>query len=224
VCGESAWDYIRNEVTKRADEEKELRTKLNQLNKALAELGGEKVAHGDFPHIMGAMLVEGSFEDINSTFNHYAHHVESLKLATIEAEKALKKAQTASAAKVADESLNTVIKGEAADGFELFASGNLLAHVKGPANLLQELLNGLKKKQFKAAGFLIVDDGEKLHLGAFCGSDALASGIKAGGLIQNLAPIAGGRGGGSPDQARGAAPERDKVLQLIAAASKTLSQ
>lgn len=222
VCGESAWDYIRNEVTKRADEENELRKKLDHLNQTLIELGGEKVVHGDFPHIMGAMLVEGSFEDINSTFNHFTHHVESLKLATIDAEKSLKKAQTAAAAKVADDSLNAVINNESADGFELLASGNLLAHIEGSANLLQELLNGLKKKQFKAGGFLIVDDGEKLHLGAYCGPNAIASGTIAGDLIKNLAPIAGGRGGGKPDQARGAAPERDKVSELKRAASHAL--
>ncbi len=222
VCGESAWNYIRGEVTKHADEEKELRTKLDHVNKALVELGGEKVVHGDFPHIMGAMLVEGPFEDINSTFNHFLRHVESLKLATIEAEKSLKKAQTAAAAKLADDSLNATLAGEPAAGYQILATANLLAQVEGPANLLQELLNGLKKKQFAKAAFLIVDDGDKFHLGAYCGSDAIAAGLKAGALIQELAPIAGGRGGGNPDQARGAAPERDKADALLAAANETL--
>jgi alanyl-tRNA synthetase len=85
--------------------------------------------------------------------------------------------------------------------------------------LLQELLNGLKKKQFEGAAFLIVDDGSRLHLGAFCGSQAQANGLAAGKLIQELGPIAGGKGGGKPDMARGAAPERDKAEELKAAAA-----
>jgi alanyl-tRNA synthetase len=40
----------------------------------------------------------------------------------------------------------------------------------------------------------------------------------AGKLIQELGPIAGGKGGGKPDMARGAAPERDKAEELKAAA------
>ncbi len=43
----------------------------------------------------------------------------------------------------------------------------------------------------------------------------------AGKLIKELGPIAGGKGGGKPDQARGAAPERDKAEALkVAAAAK----
>jgi alanyl-tRNA synthetase len=44
----------------------------------------------------------------------------------------------------------------------------------------------------------------------------------AGKLIQELGPIAGGKGGGKADQARGAAPERDKVEELKAAAAAKL--
>ncbi len=36
----------------------------------------------------------------------------------------------------------------------------------------------------------------------------------AGKLIQELAPAAGGKGGGKPDTARGAAPERKKATEL----------
>jgi len=84
--------------------------------------------------------------------------------------------------------------------------------------LLQELLNGLKKKQFTGAAFLVVNDGERLHLGAYCGDDARSNAIMAGKLIQELGPIAGGKGGGKPDMARGAAPELDKAEALLQAA------
>ena len=62
-------------------------------------------------------------------------------------------------------------------------------------------------------------DGDRLHLGAYCGS---SSSHKAGALIQELAPLAGGKGGGKPDLARGAAPQRDKKDELLAAAQAKL--
>ena len=89
---------------------------------------------------------------------------------------------------------------------------------EGPANLSQELMNGLKKRQFSGCAFMVVDDGERLHLAAICGTEALAAGEKAGDMIRTLAPIAGGKGGGKPDLARGAAPEREKLAALLEAA------
>jgi alanyl-tRNA synthetase len=97
---------------------------------------------------------------------------------------------------------------------ELDISGNLVISTEGPSALLQELINGLKSQQFGQAAFIIVDDGDKLHLGALCGEVAKSAGLMAGKLIQSLAPIAGGKGGGKPDMARGAAPERDKADEL----------
>ena len=105
---------------------------------------------------------------------------------------------------------------------ELDLSGNLVIATEGPAALLQELLNGLKSQQFGQAAFLIVDDGEKLYLGALCGATAKSNGLMAGKLIQSLAPIAGGKGGGKPDMARGAAPERDKAEELATKAKEAL--
>ncbi len=91
------------------------------------------------------------------------------------------------------------------------------------ACLLQELQNGLKKKQFAGAALLIVDDGEKLHLATHCGPDALAAGLHAGDLLRDLATLAGGKGGSKPDQARGAAPDREKLEEIKSAAAAKLS-
>jgi alanyl-tRNA synthetase len=102
-------------------------------------------------------------------------------------------------------------------------AANLVIHAEGPAALLQELMSGLKQQQFTQAAFFIIDDGAKLHLGALCGDDAKAEGLMAGKLIQTLAPIVGGKGGGKPDMARGAAPDRAKVSELEAEAKKALS-
>ena len=209
VCGDAAWQWMGEEVEKADAMGDELRAKLDKANAALTELGEENIEFPQFPHIMGAMLVEGGdFHQINATFKQFRGHIEGLREAGVSAEKKLKKAQAGAAAKMADGAL-----------VELLESGGNIAEVfEGPANLLQELMNGLKKKQFEGAAFLIVDDGSRLHLGAFCGADAQADGLMAGKLIQELGPIAGGKGGGKPDMARGAAPERDKAEELKAAA------
>ncbi len=213
VCGSAAWDWMSEEVEKSAALEKDHRAKLNTANDALQAIGQEPVQHLEFPHIMGALLVEGGdFEQINATYKHYHQHIESLREAGVTAEKQLKKAQAGAAAKMADEALTTLLQ----------SGENFAESFEGSANLLQELINGLKKKQFAGAAFLVVNDGQRLHLGAYCGVEAQSAGLMAGKLIQELGPIAGGKGGGKPDMARGAAPELDKADALLKAASQKL--
>jgi alanyl-tRNA synthetase len=138
-----------------------------------------------------------------------------VRAAAVEAEKALKKAQTANAARQANAFLASVIESGS-------SSKNVVHSLDGPAALLQELLNGLKKIQFTHAAFLVVDDGEKLHLGALCGEDGNDAGYGAGNLIADLAPIVGGKGGGKPDMARGAGSDRGRKDELLEAARAKL--
>jgi len=167
----------------------------------------------DFPHIMGAMLVErADIAQINATFAHGQRTLEETQAGAIEAEKRIRKIQSSQAAALADESLA-----------ELIALGKpIIVAFESDASLLQELQNGLKKKQFAGPALLVVDDGEKLHLATHCGPDALAAGLKAGDLLRDLAALAGGKGGGKPDQARGAAPDRSKLEAIKAAAAAKL--
>jgi alanyl-tRNA synthetase len=210
VCGEAAWAYL-NEVVEKWDHElKAARAKLHAANEKLTSLGEEPVTVNDFPHIMGAMLMErADIAQINATFAHGQRTLEETQQAAIEAEKRIKKIQSSQAAKLADEALS-----------ELIALGKpIIVSFESDASLLQELQNGLKKKQFAGPALLIVDDGEKLHLATHCGPDALAAGLKAGDLLRDLAALAGGKGGGKPDQARGAAPDRSKLEEIKAAAA-----
>lgn len=213
VCGSAAWDWMRAEIEKGDTQRKEFRAKLDKANAALHAAGQDPVEHAEFPHIMGALLVEGGdFHQINTTFKHFHEHIASLREAGIAAEKKLKKVQAGAAAKLADEALVKLLEG----------GGNIAELFEGPADLLQELINGLKKKQFEGAALLVVNDGERLHLGAYCGEGAQAAGLMAGKLIQELGPIAGGKGGGKPDMARGAAPDLDKADALLEAARERL--
>jgi alanyl-tRNA synthetase len=155
------------------------------------------------------MLAErADIGQINATFNHAQRTLSETQAGAIEADKRLKKLQAAAAARLADASLA-----------ELIATGEpIIAIFEADAGLLQELQNGLKKKNFAGPALLVVDDGEKLHLATHCGAEALAAGLKAGDLLRDLAALAGGKGGGKPDQARGAAPDRSQLGALQAAA------
>jgi alanyl-tRNA synthetase len=213
VCGDAAWAYLNEQVEKWDAELTAARARLHAANDKLTALGEEPVTVNDFPHIMGAMLVErADIGELNATLAHGQRTLDETQLGAIEAEKRIKKIHAAAAARTADAALADLIaKGEP-----------IIATFEADASLLQELQNGLKKKNFAGPALLIVDDGEKLHLATHCGAAALAAGLKAGDLLRDLAAIAGGKGGGKPDQARGAAPDRTKLTELQAAARARL--
>ncbi|MEI6676089.1 MAG: DHHA1 domain-containing protein, partial [Verrucomicrobiota bacterium] len=213
VCGEAAWDHLNEMVGKWDHELKSAATKLHVANEKLAALGEAPVTVHEFPHIMSALLVErADISQINALFAHGQRTLEETKDAAIEAEKRLRKIHASQAARLADEALA-----------ELIATGEpIIASFEADAALLQELQNGLKKKNFAGPALLIVDDGDKLHLATHCGSVALTAGLKAGDLLRDLVALAGGRGGGKPDQARGAAPDRTKIQDIKAAAAAKL--
>lgn len=208
VCGAAAYDWIRSVIEKSIEEEEELRSRLDATNQKLTLLGTDPIKFPHLPQIMAAMLDEGNFEQKNAVFKDVLAQIQGLKAAVIESDKALKKAQTAGANKVASGLLD-----------ELDLSANLVITQEGSAALLHELLGGLKSRQFAKAAFCIIDDGDKLHLGALVGKD---SNLDAGKLIQDLAPIAGGKGGGKSGMARGAAPQRGRLEELESSAKKHL--
>jgi alanyl-tRNA synthetase len=203
VVGEAAESYQKEQLAELAEEAATLSGKLTATIDQLNELA---VAH-DFKK-PGA----GNPTELSAAKDDLAQ----LKATSVEAEKTLKKAQTANAAREANKFL-----AELSESGKL--SGNIVHSLEGPANLLQELVNGLKKLHFSHAAFLIVDDGDKLHLGALCGKDAHDAGFGAGNLIKEIAPIAGGKGGGKPDFARGAAPQREKIEEVVAKAQVLLT-
>ncbi|MEM0968832.1 MAG: DHHA1 domain-containing protein, partial [Verrucomicrobiota bacterium] len=70
---------------------------------------------------------------------------------------------------------------------------------------------------------LASEDGEKVFLGVQV--DGSCTGyLKAGDLMRELAPIVGGKGGGKPDQARGAGTEVEKLPKLLQEAEKRLKE
>ncbi len=214
VCGQAAWNHLNQLAEKWSHDMKTARAKLNEANDTLASLGEPAVHVNEFPHIMSAMLAEGGdIKQLNATMEHAARTLEETRQGAVEAGKRIAKVQTAQAARMADAAITDLIA----------AGGAITASFEGDPTLLQELLNGLKKQAFPGPALLVVDDGEKLHLGVYCGADAIAAGHKAGDLLRGFAALAGGKGGGRPDMARGAAPNRTALPDLLAAARTKLA-
>ncbi len=218
-CGTAAENYVAGLKKTLSTEIKEYENKLKAANLQLTNLGRDPITINPQDNGPHSILVRSQDIEVAASVGKLQEIVtlkarrDFTKLAAINADKAVKKAQASAAASMADELLVELLE----------QGGNIVKLAEGPANLLQELLNGCKKKQFAGAAFFIVDDGDKLHIGALSGADSQAAGLQAGRLIQELGPIAGGKGGGKPDMARGAAPQRDKAQDLLTAANNKLN-
>ncbi len=197
LCGPAAEAFLAEKVEKTGAEIQVFAARLLETNNKLSELEADHFIPDFGPNESGDVPKP---ENLDAVLKAYKDIV-------MQAEKALKKAQSAGAARMADSLIA-----------EQNLTGNIVLSAEGSPALLQELLNGLKKIHFNQAAFLIVDDGDKLHLGALCGKDGNNAGHGAGNLIKDLGPIAGGKGGGKPDMARGAAPDRSKLPDLLTAA------
>ena len=213
ATGAAGYEVVRDMVAARIPEGKEMLDKLTEANGRLADLGQPIVPVPSNDAKPAQKLREAKdIETINSLLDDYNAYCDKLKEAAIEAEKQLRKAQVAAAAGAADALLAEKLTG-----------GNVVVCAEGGNELLTELFNGLRKRHYAAAAFLVADDGSSLSLGAYCGDAAQAAGLKAGDLIRTLAPIVGGKGGGKADMARGSGKERAAKDALLAKAAETLS-
>lgn len=87
------------------------------------------------------------------------------------------------------------------------------------ADLIGLLLETFKSRRFRGIVVLAgaTSDGS-VHLGVSV-SEEFSKEHSAGKIVQQLAPIVGGKGGGRPDIARGAGKDSSKLEELIAAAT-----
>jgi len=213
ATGAAGYEVVRDMVAARIPEGKEMLDKLTEANGKLADLGQPIVPVPSNDAKPAQKLREAKdIATINSLLDDYNAYCDKLKECAIEAEKQLKKAQVAAAAGAADALLAEKLTG-----------GNVVVCAEGGNELLTELFNGLRKRHYAAAAFLVADDGASLSLGAYCGESAQAAGLKAGDLIRTLAPIVGGKGGGKADMARGSGKNVSAKAELIAKATEALS-
>jgi alanyl-tRNA synthetase len=150
---------------------------------------------------------------INSPVGELEKKVESLLAHQKELEKQLKAAHQKEAANAAGAliALSQVINGTP-------AIINNLGHVDGEA--LQHIVDALKS-QFKGVVVLGGAANGAVTLIASVSADFTAK-IQAGKIIQAIAPIVGGKGGGKPDNARGGGKDAAKLDEALAKARSLL--
>ena len=220
VCGESAIAFVKESGEQLQAEIGDLEQKLAERNGRLVSAEAEPIATPETPEAIAAGC---SFEEspsvsrVNAWLDALGSHRDALKQASIDADKRLKKAATASAAKAAAQWLEDAIAGATGDDPKV-----LVAQVPGDnPGLLQESMNGLKQRQFPGVAVLaLVADGT-VHVGSVVAS-AYTDRFKAGDLVRELTAVVGGKGGGKPEMARGAGPDISQVEALLAAARETL--
>ena len=89
---------------------------------------------------------------------------------------------------------------------------------EGDAKLLQAVLESLKQK-FSGPIFLVGESQGRVALLASVPKELIAK-IQANKLIQEIAPIVGGKGGGRPENAQGAGPDVDKIDKALSEAHR----
>lgn len=97
----------------------------------------------------------------------------------------------------------------------------LAAEVAGADGDLLQALAGLLKPEFDGVVVLAGSATDKVHLLVQCGA-SWQKAFPAGRLLQKLAPLVGGKGGGRPDLARGAGSDPAGVAALLAAVENEL--
>src|SRR5438552_919328 len=90
----------------------------------------------------------------------------------------------------------------------------------GDGKLLQAVVDALKSK-FKGPIFLVGATNESVALVASVPKEMSAK-LQANKLIQQIAPIVGGKGGGRPENAQGAGKDASKIAEALAKARELL--
>ena len=91
-----------------------------------------------------------------------------------------------------------------------------------PVQIARSLCDTIKSESPDTVAVLAVTDGGKLNFIAVAGKDAVACGAHAGKLVQAVAAVTGGKGGGRPDSAMAGGVDLSKIDEAIASAKDTL--
>jgi alanyl-tRNA synthetase len=157
-------------------------------------------------------LIKNIAGKINSPVLELEKKIESLLGHQKELEKQVRIAMQRNASNAASELLERI---QSVNGIPL------ITHNLGDAeaNFLQAIVDSLKGR-FKGVVVLGGGSENSVALVATVSSDFTAK-VQAGKIIQQIAPIVGGKGGGKPDQARGGGKDASKLDEALAKA-KTL--
>ena len=217
ACGPAAFAYVKSVVDAHAAETADFLAKLASANVKLTELNQPAEPEPADEQQVEAVANARDYETLTAAMDAYLAYCDAVKDAALEADKRVKKAVAAAAASQADQMLEDATCGGMCEGNGVF-------YQEGGNELLTEILNGLRKRHFSAAMFIVVGNEDTLLLGAYCGEAAQASGLKAGELMRKLAPLAGGKGGGKDDMARGSGKPDTDVDELLGKAIEAMNQ
>jgi alanyl-tRNA synthetase len=150
---------------------------------------------------------------VNSPVNELEKKIESLLAEQKELEKQLKSMQQKQAAELA--------RGLIAKAQTIGSRQAIIEDLgSGDGDFLQTVADSLKG-QFKGVVVLGSSNQGAVALVATVSSD-LTKQIQAGKIIQAIAPIVGGKGGGRPDNARGGGKDVSKLTEALDKARETL--
>ncbi|MEO0413710.1 MAG: alanine--tRNA ligase-related protein, partial [Verrucomicrobiota bacterium] len=216
VCGAAASELIAERVAAAVAEVEELNAKLSSVNEKLQSVGQEAVS-SDFDASLSdqitAALGSGELAQANELLNQFESAKGELKDVAVKAEKAFKKAAAGAAASMASAWFDETLAE---------ATGNFVGELPaGPPALLQEAMNTLKARQYAGAVALALVDEGTIHFGVVVPKD-LTSDVQAGKVVSESLAEAGGKGGGKPEMARGAAREPEKLDAVLAKAKALL--
>jgi len=159
--------------------------------------------------IEGAALIKAIADKVSSPVHELEKKIESLLAHQKELEKQLKAAHQREAADRAKGLLGTV---QTVNGLPVIIAN--LGTAEG--DTVQTISDALKSL-FKGAVVLGAASGGAVTLIASVSADFTAK-VQAGKIIQAIAPIVGGKGGGKPDHARGGGKDATKLDEALAKA------
>jgi alanyl-tRNA synthetase len=150
---------------------------------------------------------------VNSPVHELEKKIESLLAHQKELEREIKTAMQRNASNAASELLD---QAQTVNGIPLIAHN--LGNAEG--DFLQAIADSIKGR-FK--GVVVLGGGSEnaVTLIATVSSDFIAK-VQAGKIIQTIAPIVGGKGGGKPDNARGGGKDVSKLDEALAKAKSLL--
>ena len=151
---------------------------------------------------------------LNAPASEIEKKLEALLARQKELEKDLKAAQSREATNIAKDLAATA---ESINGIPFISAD--LGSVDGTQ--LQAVLDALKPS-FQGIAVLAGSANGAVALAASVSPD-LTSTFQAGKIIQTMAPIVGGKGGGKPDSARGGGKDPSKIPAALAAAKALFS-
>ncbi|NCG09321.1 MAG: alanine--tRNA ligase [Verrucomicrobia bacterium] len=184
-CGKAAEAYLKEQEALEAEAQTQQLEKLEKMNAALKGLDVHPI---EIP------------ADANA---------QALKSLAVEAEKALKKAQSSAAAGQANALLDTARTLD--NGLKV-----LVTAVEAPdPNALRSMAGSLAGQLGESLVVLGAAMDGKISLCAQASPQAVAAGHEAGAIIRELTGQLGGKGGGKPNFAMGGAPDNGKLNEVL---------